>query len=214
MATMKVKWLVLSIFFAIICVNINGDAGVEIASLITSLSIVRLEKVVDEKAGSISSLQGEIDLIQKKGSVAIEEQVGKAHARTIELEKQCGMNLLETRDFEIRRGVEDSEFVWCYIVIALLQLAPETYDLFDDIILLSDGQIVYQGIRRHILVVPCWPQARARTQHPFDKRKSHLATSTTFKYGVSKKELLKACFSREWLLMKRNSFVYIFKMMQ
>ncbi|KAF9617867.1 hypothetical protein IFM89_039086 [Coptis chinensis] len=37
---------------------------------------------------------------------------------------------------------------------------------------------------------------------------------TTFEYGVSKKELLKACFSREWLLMKRNSFVYIFKMMQ
>ncbi|KAF9615011.1 hypothetical protein IFM89_021565 [Coptis chinensis] len=49
---------------------------------------------------------------------------------------------------------------------------------------------------------------------PFDKRKSHPATSTTSEYGVSKKELLKACFSREWLLMKRNSFVYIFKMMQ
>ena len=30
-------------------------------------------------------------------------------------------------------------------VISLLQPAPETYDLFDDIILLSDGQIVYQG---------------------------------------------------------------------
>ena len=32
-------------------------------------------------------------------------------------------------------------------VISLLQPAPETYDLFDDIILLSDGQIVYQGPR-------------------------------------------------------------------
>jgi ABC-type multidrug transport system ATPase subunit len=30
-------------------------------------------------------------------------------------------------------------------LISLLQPAPETYDLFDDIILLSDGQIVYQG---------------------------------------------------------------------
>ncbi|KAF9600886.1 hypothetical protein IFM89_013793 [Coptis chinensis] len=49
---------------------------------------------------------------------------------------------------------------------------------------------------------------------PFDKRKSHPAASTPSEYGVSKKELLKACFSREWLLMKRNSFVYIFKMMQ
>lgn len=35
--------------------------------------------------------------------------------------------------------------------ISLLQPAPETYDLFDDIILLSDGQIVYQGPREHVL---------------------------------------------------------------
>ena len=36
-------------------------------------------------------------------------------------------------------------------VISLLQPAPETYELFDDIILLSDGQIVYQGPRVHVL---------------------------------------------------------------
>jgi ABC-type multidrug transport system ATPase subunit len=36
-------------------------------------------------------------------------------------------------------------------VISLLQPAPETYDLFDDIILLSDGQIVYQGPREGVL---------------------------------------------------------------
>ncbi|KAF5198941.1 Abc transporter g family member [Thalictrum thalictroides] len=35
--------------------------------------------------------------------------------------------------------------------ISLLQPAPETYDLFNDIILLSDGQIVYQGPSEHIL---------------------------------------------------------------
>ena len=49
---------------------------------------------------------------------------------------------------------------------------------------------------------------------PFDKRKSHRAALTTKIYGVSKKELLKACMSRELLLMKRNSFVYIFKLCQ
>lgn len=37
------------------------------------------------------------------------------------------------------------------MLIALLQPAPETYDLFDDIILLPDGQIVYQGPREHVL---------------------------------------------------------------
>jgi ABC-type multidrug transport system ATPase subunit len=36
-------------------------------------------------------------------------------------------------------------------VISLLQPAPETYDLFDDIILLSDGRVVYQGPRDNVL---------------------------------------------------------------
>lgn len=36
-------------------------------------------------------------------------------------------------------------------VISLLQPAPETYSLFDDIILLSEGQIVYQGPRTNVL---------------------------------------------------------------
>jgi len=34
------------------------------------------------------------------------------------------------------------------------------------------------------------------------------------KYGISNMELFKACFSREWLLMKRNSFIHIFKTIQ
>ncbi|GFQ05731.1 ABC transporter g family member 32 [Phtheirospermum japonicum] len=36
-------------------------------------------------------------------------------------------------------------------VISLLQPAPETYELFDDIILLSEGKIVYQGPRAAVL---------------------------------------------------------------
>lgn len=48
---------------------------------------------------------------------------------------------------------------------------------------------------------------------PFDKG-SNPSILPTKKYGVTKKELWKACFSREFLLMKRNSFVYIFKLVQ
>ncbi|KAF8393290.1 hypothetical protein HHK36_021531 [Tetracentron sinense] len=148
-----------------------------------------------------------------------------------------------------------------------ISTAPETYDLFDDIILLSDGQIVYQGPREHMLqffesmgfkcperkgvadflqevtskkdqkqywarndepysFVPVKEFAEAfQSFHvgrkvgdelaiPFDKTKSHPAALTTKKYGVNRIELLKACISRELLLMKRNSFVYIFKMTQ
>ncbi|XP_073114916.1 ABC transporter G family member 36 [Elaeis guineensis] len=152
-------------------------------------------------------------------------------------------------------------------VISLLQPAPETYDLFDDIILLSDGQVVYQGPREHVLeffesmgfkcperkgvadflqevtsrkdqqqywarhhenyrYVPVKEFAEAfQSFHvgqdignelsiPYDKSKNHPAALTTSNYGVSKEELLKANLARELLLMKRNSFVYIFKATQ
>ncbi|XP_021764496.1 ABC transporter G family member 32-like isoform X1 [Chenopodium quinoa] len=36
-------------------------------------------------------------------------------------------------------------------VVSLLQPAPETFELFDDVILLSEGQIVYQGPRDSVL---------------------------------------------------------------
>ncbi|PKI46766.1 hypothetical protein CRG98_032838 [Punica granatum] len=84
-------------------------------------------------------------------------------------------------------------------VISLLQPAPETYDLFDDIILLSDDRIV---------------KLRDELSVPYDRSKNHHAALATRRYGVGKKELLKANISREYLLMKRNSFVYIFNLIQ
>ncbi|KAJ0755439.1 putative ABC-type xenobiotic transporter [Helianthus annuus] len=152
-------------------------------------------------------------------------------------------------------------------VISLLQPAPETYDLFDDIILLTDGKIVYQGPRENVLeffesmgfkcperkgVADFLQEVTSKKDQeqywmkrnepyrfvtakefaeafqsfhvgrkiandiatPFDKSKSHPAALTTEKYGLSSKELLKACTDREILLMKRNSFVYIFKLVQ
>ncbi|XP_041993380.1 pleiotropic drug resistance protein 1-like isoform X2 [Salvia splendens] len=151
--------------------------------------------------------------------------------------------------------------------ISLLQPAPETYNLFDDIVLLSDGQIVYQGPRENVLgffesmgfVCPArkgvadflqevtskkdqkqyWGNKNEAYRYvavsefaeafqsyvvgrrvgdelavPFDKTKSHPAALTTEKYGIGKKELLKACAEREYLLMKRNSFVFYFKIFQ
>lgn len=37
------------------------------------------------------------------------------------------------------------------MIISLLKPAPETHDLFDDIILLSEGHIIYQGPRENVL---------------------------------------------------------------
>ncbi|KAL9350667.1 hypothetical protein Peur_057922 [Populus x canadensis] len=100
--------------------------------------------------------------------------------------------------------------------ISLLQPVPETYDLFDDIILLSDGHIVYQ-VKEFSEAFQSFHVGRRLGNElaiPFERSKSHPSVLTTEKYGVNKKELLRACFSRELLLMKRNSFVYIFKLLQ
>ncbi|KAL5579867.1 hypothetical protein UlMin_012309 [Ulmus minor] len=153
------------------------------------------------------------------------------------------------------------------MVISLLQPAPETYELFDDIILLSEGQIVYQGPRENVLEFfeymgfrcpdrkgvadflqevtskkdqeQYWfrkdqpyrfisvaefvrafgsfrigQQLSEEIRIPFDKKTAHPAALVKEKYGISNKELFRAGFAREWLLMKRNSFVYIFKTVQ
>ncbi|XP_073130365.1 pleiotropic drug resistance protein 2-like isoform X2 [Henckelia pumila] len=153
------------------------------------------------------------------------------------------------------------------MIISLLQPAPETFELFDDIILLSEGQIVYQGPRENILeffesvgfkcperkgvadflqeVTSVKDQGqywfnknepyryisvaefvkRFSSFHvglklfddlsiPYDKTKAHPAALVTDRYGISNMELFKACLSREWLLIKRNAFLYIFKTFQ
>ncbi|PPD96099.1 hypothetical protein GOBAR_DD06886 [Gossypium barbadense] len=153
------------------------------------------------------------------------------------------------------------------MIISLLQPAPETFDLFDDVIVLSEGQIVYQGPRESVLdffefmgfkcperkgiadflqevtskkdqqqywfqkSLPygyvsvsdfvngfsCFrigQQLSMDLKVPYDKTSTHPAALVTKKYGISNWELFKACFAREWLLMKRNSFVYIFKTVQ
>ena len=49
---------------------------------------------------------------------------------------------------------------------------------------------------------------------PYHKSKENEAALSFSKFSLTKWELFKACFDREWLLMKRNSVVYIFKGIQ
>lgn len=37
------------------------------------------------------------------------------------------------------------------LLVSLLQPAPETFELFDDLILMSEGKVVYHGPRDHVL---------------------------------------------------------------
>ncbi|XP_024523228.1 ABC transporter G family member 35 [Selaginella moellendorffii] len=153
------------------------------------------------------------------------------------------------------------------VFMSLLQPAPETFNLFDDIILLSEGQIVYQGPRKYVMEFfeSCgfrcpdrkgiadflqevtsrkdqqqyWADSRrpykyisvkefterfkqfhvgqqltAELKHPYHKSSSHKAALVFKRYSVSNLELFKAGFAKEWLLVKRNSFVYVFKSVQ
>lgn len=48
----------------------------------------------------------------------------------------------------------------------------------------------------------------------FDKRYNHPAALSTFSYGAKRRDLLKISFYWQRLLMKRNSFIYVFKFIQ
>ena len=49
---------------------------------------------------------------------------------------------------------------------------------------------------------------------PFDKRRNHPSVLSKSSYGLNRIQLLKIVFSWQTLLMKRNSFLYIFKYIQ
>lgn len=49
---------------------------------------------------------------------------------------------------------------------------------------------------------------------PYDRSQSHQAALVFKKYSVPKMELLRASFDKEWLLIRRNAFVYVFKTVQ
>ncbi|KAL6193546.1 hypothetical protein ACLB2K_034630 [Fragaria x ananassa] len=152
-------------------------------------------------------------------------------------------------------------------LISLLQPAPEAFDLFDDVLLMAEGKIVYHGPRTSTLqffeecgfkcperkgvadflqeVISRKDQAQfwddtakpysyvsveqfiqkfkdchlgrkldVDLSEPFDKSQSHKDALSFKTYSLPKWELFKACTRREFLLMKRNSFIYVFKSVQ
>ncbi|CAN1217741.1 ABC transporter G family member 33, partial [Linum perenne] len=118
------------------------------------------------------------------------------------------------------------------VLVSLLQPAPETFSLFDDLIMMAEGRIVYHGPREHVLdfFQECGfrcPERKGVSDFiqegkkldeemsvPCDRSKIHESSISFNKYSLSKWELLKACSSREILLMRRNSFTYVFKTIQ
>ncbi|KAL0890311.1 hypothetical protein Bca101_014294 [Brassica carinata] len=150
------------------------------------------------------------------------------------------------------------------IVVSLLQPAPETFELFDDVILMGEGKLIYIGPRDyicrffedcgfkcptrksvaeflqevisrkdqeqywcHIDKPYCYVsidtfierfkksdlglQQQEELSKTHDKSHAQKDALCSRKYSLSNWDMLKACSRREFLLMKRNSFVYVFK---
>ncbi|KAK9946085.1 hypothetical protein M0R45_011564 [Rubus argutus] len=225
------------------------------------LKVLGLEVCADTMVGD--QMRRGISGGQRKRLTTGEMLVGPARALFMD---EISTGLDSSTTFQIVNSLRQSIHILNgTAVISLLQPAPETYDLFDDIILLSDGHIVYQGPRENVLEffeymgfkcperkgvadflqeVTSWKDQEQYWSHkdkpysfvtskefsealqsfhigqelgdelarPFDKSKGNPASLTSEKYGVTKKELFKACMSRQILLMKRNSFVYITRM--
>ncbi|KAL6967069.1 Pleiotropic drug resistance protein 2 [Sarracenia purpurea var. burkii] len=239
-------------------------AGQE-TSLITDyvLKILGLDICADIMVGD--DMRRGISGGQKKRVTTGEMLVGPAKAFFMD---EISTGLDSSTTFQICKYMRQMVHIMdVTMVIALLQPAPETFDLFDNVILLSEGQIVYQGPRENVLEFfefmgfKCperkgiadflqevtskkdqeqyWfrknqpyryisvtdfsralnsfhigQQISEELRIPYDKSKAHPAALVTESYGISNWELFRACFSREWLLMKRNNFVYIFKTTQ
>ncbi|KAF9626067.1 hypothetical protein IFM89_030735 [Coptis chinensis] len=220
-------------------ITYNGHGMDEFVPRRNSAYILGLDICADTMVGNVM-IRG-ISGGQKKRVTTGEMLVGPAKAFFMD---EISTGLDSSTTFQIVNALRQSvHILGGTAMIALLQPAPETYDLFDDIVLLSDGHIVYQGPRENVLeffeslgfkcperkgVADFLQEEFAETfqsfhvghklgdelSTPFDKRKSHPAALTTSKFGISKNEMFKACLEREWLLMKRNSIVYISQMVQ
>ncbi|KAE8711890.1 ABC transporter G family member 37 [Hibiscus syriacus] len=102
-------------------------------------------------------------------------------------------------------------------LISLLQPAPEIFELFDDVILMAEGKVVYHGPHTYIckFFEDCGFRCLERKGiADFIQEVISRKVQAQYWYSLSKWELFKACSMREFLLMKRNAFLYVFKSVQ
>ncbi|KAK9269029.1 hypothetical protein L1049_000797 [Liquidambar formosana] len=111
------------------------------------LKLLGLEDCADAMVGN-EMMRG-ISGGQKKRVTTGEILVGPANALFMD---NISTGLDSSTTFQIIKSIRQSIHILNKTaLISLLQPAPETYDLFDDIILISEGQILYQGPREYVL---------------------------------------------------------------
>ncbi|KAH1240270.1 ABC transporter G family member 35 [Glycine max] len=229
--------------FIVLFNNVDHDQPVQ--QLLLKYKILGLDICADTMVGN--EMLGSISGGQRKRVTTGEMLVGPTNALFVD---EISTVLDSSTTFQIVRSLRQYVHILNgTAVISLVQPAPKTYELFDDIIFITEGQIVYQGLREYVLepfesvgfkcrerkgVADFLQEATSRKDQeqywahrdephrfvtvtqfaeafqsfhfgriireelatPFDKSKNHPAPLTTKRYGVDKKELLKANFSR------------------
>nr|GEW58349.1 pleiotropic drug resistance protein 2-like isoform X2 [Tanacetum cinerariifolium] len=123
-------------------------AGQE-SSVVTdyALKILGLDMCADIMVGD--AMRRGISGGQKKRVTTGEMQVGPAKVFFMD---EISTGLDSSTTYQIVKFMKQIvHIIDVTMIISLLQPTPETFELFDDIILLSEGQIVYQGPREDIL---------------------------------------------------------------
>ncbi|XP_028548794.1 pleiotropic drug resistance protein 3-like [Dendrobium catenatum] len=242
--------------------------GISIAGLQTSLQtdyilkILGLDICSETKVGD--TMRRGISGGQKRRLTTGEMMVGPTRALFMD---EISNGLDSSTTFQIISCIQQLVHIMeATSLISLLQPAPETFNLFDDIILMSEGKIIYHGPRDRVLhffqdcgficpkrkgiadflqeVISEKDQAQywSNTSIPYryvtadqfsekfkfsrtgEKLEELLELSTKSQdtendiafaaIYLNKWELFKTCMAREFLLMKRDKFVYIAKIIQ
>ncbi|XP_062030547.1 pleiotropic drug resistance protein 3-like isoform X1 [Rosa rugosa] len=227
------------------------------------IKILGLDICADTIVGD--AMQRGISGGQKKRLTTGEMMIGPARAFFMD---EISTGLDSSTTFQIVTCLQQLTHVTeSTILVSLLQPTPETFHLFDDIILMAEGKVVYHGPSDNVVeffqecgfrspprkgisdflqeVVSQKDQAKywyhkdqpysyisvdkfvnmfkdfhvgkkleEELCKPFDQSECHKHALSFNIYSLRKWELFKSCLSREWLLMKRNSFVHVFKSAQ
>ncbi|XP_074347455.1 pleiotropic drug resistance protein 3-like [Apium graveolens] len=227
------------------------------------LKILGLDTCADTVVGD--AMRRGISGGQKKRLTTGEMLIGPAKVLLMD---EISNGLDSSTTFQIVTCLQQLTHITGYTtLVSLLQPAPETFSLFDDIILMAEGMTIYHGPKENVLeffkscgfrcpprkgiadflqeVVSVKDQGQYwenieepyiyisaqdferkfrdfyvgkdldyEISHPLNKteiQKNPLSPKTR---SVKNWELFRACMAREWLLMKRNSFVHVFKSVQ
>ncbi|KAK4717282.1 hypothetical protein R3W88_015620 [Solanum pinnatisectum] len=125
--------------------GIKPDPGID--AFMKATAILGLDTCADIMVGD--QMRRGISGGQKKRLTTGEMLVGPAKVFFMD---EISMGLDSSTTFQIVKYMRQMVHIMdVTMIISLLQPAPETFELFDDIILLSEGHIVYQGPRANML---------------------------------------------------------------